>query len=360
MMSSNWGLVGVLMHRCPDIPMPRLTSLPLALLIVATATSLYSQTETSPPLSPVFKVKVNLVVVDAQVLKKKTHQPVPALKSDDFMLFEGGIRQQITSLSQDELPLSVVFLFDLTDSVRPVLKSLANGALQSLQHLKPEDEAAVMVYSASTKLLQDFTTDRELIVKAIRRAGKMESAEAAFFNEGIFQAATEAGKPNSQRRRVIIWLTDNVPNIPSEDVRYQYGRSIAAENLHSEKEALTRLFKTGAVVFTLLQRSEISDIEFMRAFNHPIELLYRKQYPPGDVYNYTRQTGGEVVDSYSSRKISARMADLIDQIRTRYALGYHPSMDGQERFREIRLEIAPEVQQREGKVIVETRRGYYR
>lgn len=343
------------MLRCTHIPMAR-----LALLFLLVAPSLYAQTETSALPSSTFKIRVNLVVVDAQVLNKKTHQPVQALTPEDFMLFESGIRQQITSLSQDQLPLSVVFLFDLTDSVRPVLNSLADGALQALQHLKPEDEVAVMVYSASTRLLQDFTRDRELIVKAIRRAGKMESAEAAFFNEGIFQAAAQAGKSNSQRRRVIIWLTDNVPNIPSEDIRYHYGRSIAPENLHTQTEAFTRLYKTGTVVFTLLQRSEISEIEFMRAFNHPIDMLYRKQYPPGDVYNYTRQTGGQVVESYGSKKISAKMADLIDQIRTRYALGFHPSVDGQQRFREIRLEISPEVQQREGKMIVETRKGYYR
>lgn len=217
-----------------------------------------------------------------------------------------------------------------------------------------------MVYSASAKLLQDFTTDRELIVKAIRKASRMESAEAAFFNEGVFQAAAEAGKADSQRRRVIIWLTDNVPNTPSEDIRQQYGRSIAPESLHTETEAFTRLFKTGTAVFTLLQRSDISEFESMRYFNHPIEMLYRRQYPPGDVYKYTRQTGGQVVESYSSRKIGAKMADLIDQIRTRYALGYHPPADGDERFREIRLNVAPEIEKREGKVIIQTRRGYFR
>src|SRR5579864_8070209 len=191
-----------------------------AFLIVATASScLYSQTQTSAPPADVFKIRVNLVVVDAQVLNKKTHQPVLELKSDDFLLFENGLKQQIISLSQDQLPLSVVFLFDLTDSVRPVLKSLADGALQALQHLKPEDEAAVMVYAASAKTLQDFTTDRELLVKAIRKASRMESNEAAFFNEGMFQAAIQAGKATRHGRRVIIWLTDNVPNIPSDEVR---------------------------------------------------------------------------------------------------------------------------------------------
>lgn len=306
-------------------------------------------------------VCVNLVVVDAQVLKKKTRQPIDSLGLNDFLLFENGVQQEITLVSQDKLPLSVVFLFDLTDSVRPVLDSLGAGALQALQHLKPEDEAAVMVYAASTQVLQDFTTDRNLIVKAIRKASRMESREAAFFNEAMFQAATQAGKGASNGRRVIIWLTDNVPNIPSEEIRYRYGRSVPEGSLHNETEAFTKLFKTGAVVFTLLQRSEISEFESMRNFHEPMFLLSRRQHPPGDVFKFTQQTGGDVVESYGNKKVAVKMAELIDQIRTRYALGYHPAADDQgRRFREIKLEVSPEVREREGPLIVETRKGYFR
>src|SRR5579863_1059790 len=307
------------------------------------------------------KVKVNLVVVDAQVLNKRTHQPVPSLNPQDFQLFENGVKQEIASLSQDRLPLSVVFLFDLTDSVRPVLEPLADGALQALQHLKPEDEAAVMVYSASAQVLQNFTTDRDLIVRAIRKASRMESREAAFFNEALFQGAEQAGKASNNSRRVIIWLTDNVPNIPSEQIRWEYGKSIPEGSLHSETEALARLFRTGTAVFTLLQRSEISESEFAKNFHDPMFLIGSRQHPPGDVYRYTRQTGGEVLESYSRKKVALKMAQLIDQIRTRYALGYHPAGDNETgKFHGIRLEVSPEVQSREGKLIIETKLGYYR
>ncbi len=321
----------------------------------------WSQSEQSIAPEQLFKVNVELVVIDAQVLHKKTHQPVPSLNADDFLLYENGARQQIASLSQDQLPLSVVFLFDLTDSVRPVLESLAGGALQALQHLKPEDEAAVMVYSAKTTLLQDFTTDRALVAKAIRKASRMESNEAAFFNEAIFQAAAQAGKSASNGRRVIIWLTDNVPNIPSEEIRQQYGRSIAEGSLHTETEAFNNLFKTGTVVFTLLQRSEISENEFMLHLGDAMFMLNRRQYPPGDVFKYTQQTGGEVMESYSKKKIAVKTAELIDQIRTRYALGFHPAGQQEKgRFHQIRLEVSPGIQSREGKVIVETKKGYFR
>ena len=150
------------------------------------------------PAESVFRINVHLVQVDTQVLNKKTRHAVRGLKKEDFEIYEDNVRQQVSSFSQDTLPLSVVLLFDLTDSVRPVLKSLAEGALEALHHLKPEDEVTVMVYAASAQILQEATTDRALAVAAIEKASRMESAEAAFFNEGIFQAAEQLAKTKNR------------------------------------------------------------------------------------------------------------------------------------------------------------------
>src|SRR5215470_11012068 len=73
---------------------------------------------------PVFRLDVREVILDAQVLDKKTRHFVPALKPEDFQVYEDDQPQHLTAFSRDKLPLSVVILFDLTDSVRPVLKTL--------------------------------------------------------------------------------------------------------------------------------------------------------------------------------------------------------------------------------------------
>jgi VWFA-related protein len=307
----------------------------------------------------VYRVDVRLVLVDAQVVNKKTHQVVSSLQRDDLQIYEDGVRQQISSFSQDELPLSVVLLFDLTDSVRPVLKPLAAGALAALQHFKSQDEVAVMVYAASTRVIQDFTTDRSLTAAAIDKAGRMKSGEAAFFNEAIYQASgklSHGTNPNS--RRVIIWLTDDVPNIPSEEVKDRYGRSLRGGVLHTEKEAFKELFRTGVVVCTLLMRSEISDQE--DSLRDSSKIIGRMLYPPGEVYKYAQASGGEVVES-NSRKLPAKLAQLIDDIRMRYSLGYHPSMAKPKgKFCAIKVDLAADVKKTQKDLVVEAKRGYYR
>jgi VWFA-related protein len=347
------------MHRWPKIV--------ASLLITWLGAQLpaFSQTESPTQAEQVFRVRVDLVVLDAQVFNKKTGRPVDAMHREDFQLYENGVRQQITSFSQDELPLSLVFLFDLTDSVRPVLQPLAEGALRALQHLKPQDEVAVMVYAASAQMLQDFTTDRQLIVNAIQKASRMESKEAAFFNQGVFQAALQSERAtNPASRRVIVWFTDNVPNIPSEEVRSEYAKSVPAGSLHTEKDALRELFKSGATVCTMLERSDISESEFMANMHKPIMMLYRKQYPPGDVYKYSLETGGTVFEPTGAKQAAQRLSEMIDQIRNRYALGYHPSASSDQtptgQFYQLKLKLTPEAEKREGKLIVRTRRGFYR
>jgi VWFA-related protein len=307
----------------------------------------------------VFRLDVHEVVLEAQVLNKKTRQAVPALEAADFQVYEDNVLQRLTLFSQDKLPLSVVILFDLTDSVRPVLKSLAEGALEALQHLKPEDEVAVMVYAASAQILQESTTDRALAVAAIEKASRMESEEAAFFNEGIFQAAEQLAKGNKySSRRVIIWLTDNVPNLPSErEVPPRYRKSMPLEKLHSQQDALKRVLQTGTVVCSLVKQSEQSVEGESRLMAHPVE---RMLHPPGEVYKYAAVTGGQVIE-FRKKELKEKLALMIDDLRMRYSLGYHPSAQKPKgKYCAIRVKLAPEAKKAAGDVILEARQGYYR
>ena len=321
--------------------------------------SLHFFGQSPPSTEPIFHLDVRVVQVDAQVLSKKTRHAVPALKKEDFEVYEDNVRQQVSTFSQDTLPLSVVLLFDLTDSVRPVLKSLAEGALEALHHLKPEDEVTVMVYAASAQVLQEATTDRALTVAAIEKASRMESGEAAFFNEGIFQAAEQLAKTkNAYSRRVIIWLTDDVPNIPSEDsVPLRYRTSLKGAMPHSQTEAVQHLLRTNTVVCSLIKQSDLSVDGESGLRAKPAELML---HPPGEVYKYASVSGGQVIE-FKKKDLNEKLALLIDDLRLRYTLGYHPSRQKPKgKYCVIKVKLTPEARKVLGNVVVEARQGYYR
>ena len=88
-------------------------------------------------------------------------------------------------------------------------------------------------------------------------------------------------------------------------------------------------------------------------------MMQRGQFPPGDVYRYAEQTGGEVAES-NAKKMPAKLAAMIDSIRSRYTLGYRTASAPDGKFRELRVRVAPDVERRAGRVHVVAKQGYYR
>ena len=297
----------------------------------------------------VFRTTSELVLVDVQVLHNKTHTPAPALTAGDLKVFEEGVPQQIVHFSRDEYPLSVVLLFDLTDSVQPVLKRLSEGAKMALTHFKSADEVAVMVYSGHAQLVDGFTSDRARTVHAIEEAAGMTSNEPAHFNEGVYQAAMQFRQSaNPTNRRVIIWLTDNLPNVP-------YRKEYPA---HTEIEAFRALHEESGVVAPILLKNPFFTAIFpiVRA----TEASHVKAFPPGNAHKYAELTGGQAV-GLRGKKPEERLAQLIDELRARYTIAYRPS-DTQPpgTFRKIRVELVSAGTLRPKEWTVLARQGYYR
>jgi VWFA-related protein len=299
--------------------------------------------------TPVFQATTELALVDVQVLHIKTRTPAAALSAKDLRVYEEGVPQQILHLSRDEFPLSVVLLFDLTDSVRGVLKRLAEGAKTSLAHFKPEDEVAVMVYAGRAQLIDELTTDRGRTVQAIEKAATMKLDEPAHFNEAVYNATQQLRKANAAgNRRLIIWLTDNLPNVP-------YRKEYPA---HTEIEALRALHEEGVVVAPILLKSPAWAV--LGPLVTAMEAPKRKAYPPGDAHKYAELTGGQAVGLRGKRP-EERLAQLIDELRARYTVGYRPSEPQPAgTFRKIRVELAPGGALRAKEWTVLARQGYYR
>jgi VWFA-related protein len=297
----------------------------------------------------VFRATSELVLLDVQVRHSKSGMPAPLIGKSDLRVFEEGVPQEIIHFSRDEFPLSVVLLFDLTDSVRGVLKRLAEGAKTALDHFKPRDEVAVMVYSGHAELVDGLGTDRARTVGAIGKAASMRSDEPAHFNEAVYQACMELRHASSpSNRRVIIWLTDNLANVP-------FRRQFPA---HTEAEAFRALHEGGVVVAPILLKSAAWAV--LGPIVQATEASHKKQFPPGDAKKYAELTGGAAV-GLRGKAPEERLAQMIDELRARYTIGYRPSEEKPEgAFRKVRVELTPPSKLRPKEWTVLVREGYYR
>ena len=209
----------------------------------------------TPELSTdVVKVDVDLVKIDALVLQKKTARIVGGLNKDDFLLYEDGIKQEITHFSQDELPLSVVVAIDRGPACPHPIDVWSDeahrAAREAIDRLKLVDEIAVMAFTDSAKMIQPFTRNRIMIEQALNNIPPPAKTTkvAHCFNlmfadaaEHMFKASNPAG------RRVIIVITSMT-------------RLFDCANGPSSRAAATAIYESGAVVCAIIP-PDLSDAD---------------------------------------------------------------------------------------------------
>jgi VWFA-related protein len=328
----------------------------LLLAVVHPADFGWPQSAESAPDTATIRVDSQLVLLDAMVEEKKTGRTLDMLSAKDFQLSEDGTPQSITYFSRDQLPLSVVLMFDMTETVHAAMKPLAQAALEILGHLKREDEVAVMTFSSRADLMQGFTTNRQLAADAIKTASWMADVEGTFLDEDMYEAVEQVNKAKPGTRRVLVWLTDGTANQENALTRSSIGQHAPA-HLHSEPEALSSLLQSGAVVSVLIDRTAETTRAIANAGLNGTRV--------GDFEQYARATGGPVL-STTSKDAPEHLAMLIDLIRARYTLGYRPGRgESTNKFRKLSLELSPEAlrehpEVRKRDLVVVTKSGYYR
>jgi VWFA-related protein len=292
----------------------------------------------------VVKVDVDLVTVDALVLQKKTARVVGQLKETDFVILEDGAKQQITHFSQDTLPLSVLLLIDRGGCIDPFGTEVHRAANEALARLKATDEVAVMTYHDEAELLQEFTRDRSEIANALDRIPKSHTWADHCLNKAFAKAAdymVTAGNPVG--RRVIIAITGITRN-------FDCGHG------PSGKAAKQALFESGSVVCGLVPKSPVQRMEnSLMVFGTRVGGAFRAVL---DIKQLADETGGEVMEEKPER-LDTTFATLIDHLRTRYNLAFVSSnrkRDGT--LRKLKIDVKPELQRSQGKLVVKARRGY--
>ncbi len=308
-------------------------------------------TPTPESSTEVVKVDVDLVKIDALVLQKNTARIVGGLNKEDFLLYEDGIKQEITHFSQDELPLSVVVAIYRGPTCPHPLDVWSDeahrAAREAIDRLKLVDEIAVMAFTDTTKLIQPFTRNRILLEKALNNIPEpAKNANVAHcFNIMFADAAEHMLKAsNPAGRRVIIVITSMT-------------RMFDCTNAPSNREATNAVYESGAVVCgiipkVLAQRIENAKQIFATRVNKVVFTNYM------DLEHLANETGGEVLGD-KPEKLGTTFQTLIDHLRSRYNMAFvstNKKRDGT--TRKLKLDVDPAQQKSQGKLVIKARRSY--
>jgi len=269
-----------------------------------------------------YGVAVELVSVFATV-SDRSGKLVTGLGSEDFVVYDNGVRQQISQFSRDYIPLSVVILLDSSSSMRGKKLHNARRALdQFLKRLRPGDEALLMTFQTRPRVLEGFTPRFELIRRALDR---VEGNGSTALYDAIL-AAVDAAASAHNRRRTLLVISDGINN---------YGRTRL-------EEATARLRPSGLELFAIGLES-----------NYP-EDMDERVVTRAVLDQLTRSAGGEAFVTGEARDLGRICGAISDRMHNQYALAYYPPPSSDGKWRTVRVE--PRLP---GLRVIASKTGYY-
>jgi VWFA-related protein len=170
----------------------------------------------------VFRSDVALVRVDAQVLDRD-HRAVTELRREDFVLREDGREREIRNFAREEMPVDVLFLLDVSGSMRSHVERLAAASQQALRTLGPDDRVAIMVFDRSTRLRLGFRNRREGVDREFSRLLRQEAFNGGTdITRALLDAAEYAGREGRpEARRAIVILSDDQTERERDETRVE-------------------------------------------------------------------------------------------------------------------------------------------
>ncbi|HSY67336.1 MAG TPA: VWA domain-containing protein [Edaphobacter sp.] len=114
------------------------------------------------------RIDVPIVNIDANVILDKTHQFVPGLKANNFLILEDGVPQTITSVRVAQTPITAVMLLEFAANSYYLINDMRTASYYFFRSLRKDDYVAVVTYDLKTHILTDFTNNPELVAQSLQ------------------------------------------------------------------------------------------------------------------------------------------------------------------------------------------------
>ncbi|HZH35280.1 MAG TPA: VWA domain-containing protein, partial [Pyrinomonadaceae bacterium] len=255
----------------------------------------------------VLRVDTSLVTIPVSVLDRNGRY-LSDLRQEDFKIFEDGKEQEIAYLGTTEQPFTVVLLLDMSLSAMFKIKEIQDAAIEFVKQLKPQDRIMVVSFDEKIHVLSEATTDRDKVVKAIRKTDFDDGT--SLYNAVSFVIKKKLDK--IEGRKAIVLFTDGVDTT-----------SYKTDALGSLRDAE----ESGATVFPVAYSTYDDVQERLKTEEDPEdeEILgtTRAEYEEGERYlnDLTARTGGKLYRADSTVNLGAAFAGIAEELRRQYSIG---------------------------------------
>ncbi|HEY0378553.1 MAG TPA: VWA domain-containing protein [Pyrinomonadaceae bacterium] len=134
-----------------------------------------SKTQTPSPNEPeevdendVVRVNTTLVSIPVTVMDR-SGRFIPDLRQQDFHIYEDNVEQQVAYFASVEKPFTVALVIDTSASTRFRLEEIQDAAFAFINQLRPNDRVIVVSFDEEVRVLAQATSDRARLREAISR-----------------------------------------------------------------------------------------------------------------------------------------------------------------------------------------------
>jgi Ca-activated chloride channel family protein len=153
----------------------------------------------------VVRVNTTLVTLPVSVMDRDGRY-IPNLHKEDFRLWEDNVEQTVAVFSSVDKPFSVVLMLDTSGSTRFRLEEIQNAAIEFTNQLRRDDRVMVVSFDDQVRVLTEFTSDRSRLRDAIRRT---EPGDGTKLYEAVDMVMNQSLN-NVDGRKAIVLFTDGV------------------------------------------------------------------------------------------------------------------------------------------------------
>jgi Ca-activated chloride channel family protein len=280
-------------------PLPQPTPKP----VDAPTTDPTLKTHTKP-----MKVDVDLVLVPVSITDQ-WGRLVTGLERENFALFEGSDAQDIKHFSNEDAPISLGVIFDISGSMQNKIEKAKEAVIEFFKTANPQDEFFLITFSDRPEMLADFTKSVEDIqgrlVYAVPK-GRTSLLDAIYLGMNKMRDAHNS-------KKALLVISDGGDNRS----RYTEGeiKSIV-------KEADVQIYAIGIFDFYASSQEE--------------------RLGPELLSEITEVTGGRTFTIDSPSELTDVATKIGIELRNQYVLGYrpkNPSKDG--KWRKIKVKLNP-------------------
>lgn len=315
----------------------------------AAATVAVSTDSRSAESAGTIRIDTQLVNLNVKAIDKHG-QPLLTLTRDDFIVYEDGIRQEVSHFEPVNAPINLVLVLDLSGSTRQRREVMVNAAKNFIDSLNPKDHVAVTAFTRQYYVVSEFDSDRTAIKKKLDKLLNVEGGTA--FYDAMWTTLDLLSRNDASRKAIVV-LTDGV----DEQLLDSGGSD------RTFAEVVDRLNEEDVTVYPIhLNPTLINILEQLNDPNIPDkskERLRQRRLPPHakaleQLERLAADSNGVLFKANQESDLDGVYEKVAEELRLRYSLAYSPensSRDGS--FRKIKVEV------KQDKGVARTRRGYF-